>query len=68
MHKITMFLHGDKDNNYAQAEAMGLDTEAILDFRFALLEVEFDLDVHVDGKYDILEIREGTKVFREFKA
>lgn len=58
-----MYLHSNKETNYDQADALGLSEEAQDEFRSALYEVEFDMEITEDGKYTIVEIRDGKDRF-----
>lgn len=58
----TMYLHGDSDTAYDDARDLGLPHEVARNFH-PLYEVEVDLEVSDDGKYKILEIRDGEDKF-----
>ena len=62
--KTTMHLHGDKDSNYDIAQGLGLSEAAQDQFKYALYEVEFDVEVDANGEYTILEVRENGQVLR----
>lgn len=59
----TMYLHSDKESNYDTARDLGLPAKAADNFRYALTELEIDLEVDDDGTYRILEIRDGEDKF-----
>ena len=45
----TIFFHRSKDDNYEDAREIGLDDDAISDFRYMGVEVQVDIEVHRDG-------------------
>lgn len=54
-----MYLHSDKDNNYDKGEELGLSDKAMQNFKYALYEVECDVELDtVTGKTRILAARE----------
>jgi hypothetical protein len=59
---VKLYLHGDKENNWEQAEDLGLSEEASKEFSYALYEVAFDVEVDTKtGKYDIIAV-DGRKL------
>ena len=44
---VKMYLHGCKESNWDLAEEMELSEEAAGNFAYALLEVEFDVEVNI---------------------
>ncbi len=58
MKKIAkLYLHSDKDSNYDLGAQLKLSEEAMNNFRFALSEVAFDIEVDTKtGKYKILKV------------
>ncbi len=52
---VKMYLHGDKDSNWQIGEDIGLSEEAIREnFKYALYEVELDVEVHKDGNIKVI--------------
>lgn len=43
--KQKMYLHSDKADNYYHGEEWGLTGNALIEFRWALSEVQFDVDI-----------------------
>ncbi len=60
--KVSLYLHRDKDSNYETAQGLGLDEKAQDEFKYALYEVEFELEVNKDGSYKILKVTDGENV------
>lgn len=55
---IKMYLHSSKDSNYEKAEELGLSEEATQKFKYALYEVEFDVEVDMEtGDTKILSFK-----------
>lgn len=67
--KTTLYLHSSKDDMIYIAETeLELSKEAASSFRYALYEVEFDVEVNPEtGNYEILEVRDGHRVLRPVK-
>lgn len=60
--EITLYLHSSKETNWNAAEDAGLSEEGICYFKYALLEVEFKLEVDKQtGEYQILTV-DGRKL------
>lgn len=45
---IKMYLHGSKDDNYETGEELELSEQALDVFKYALYEVEFDVEVDTE--------------------
>jgi hypothetical protein len=52
--RTTMYLHSSKEDNQDIGEKLGLTGKALHNFKYALYEVEFD--VEVDGENGNVEI------------
>ncbi len=73
MQKLTAYLNSSKESmaGYVGKEGRENDPENCIDlpdeaaglWRYALHEIEFDLEVEDDGAYRIIEIREGANRF-----
>lgn len=60
--KATVYLHSSKDNMGDKAEELNLSENAAGQFRYALSEVKFDLDVNEEtGMVEILAV-DGRKL------
>lgn len=53
---IKAYLHSSKESMRELAQESGLSDEAQDEFRYALYEVEFELEVEPDGSYNILRV------------
>lgn len=53
---ITTYLHSSKETMREEAAEAGLSEEAQDEFRYALYEVEFELEVNEHGEYEILRV------------
>jgi len=63
--RTKMYLHSNKDDNWEKAQALGLEGEAVRHFRYALNEVEFELDVDMTtGEIEVLSADVGGKVLK----
>ncbi len=52
-----MYLHSSKESNLEEGAEWGLTGDALKEFRYALYEVEFDVDVNVKtGEVIILKV------------
>ncbi len=59
---IKHYLHSDKETNRDIGQEAGLTEEALKEFRYALYEVEFELEVDTEtGDYKILTVN-GKKL------
>lgn len=57
--QVSVYLHGDKESNWDTAQKIGLSEEAFTEkFKYALYEVEFNLEVNEDGTYKILSYKD----------
>lgn len=65
---IKMYLHSDKEDNWDIGEEIGLSEEAISEeFKYALYEVEVDVEVDMEtGKTKILAV-DGVKLVESQK-
>lgn len=67
MKKVTMYLHGDKETNFDVAAGLGIQpgTPAEEQFKYALYEVEFELEVDTQtGEYKICSVKENGQVLK----
>lgn len=56
--RITMHVHGDKDQNWDIGENLGLSEATIkTKFKYCLLEVGIEIDVYQNGEYKIIGIK-----------
>lgn len=54
---VKMYLHGDKADSYNDGLAAGLDETALQNFKYALYEVEFDVEVNPEnGQHRIVAV------------
>lgn len=61
--KAKLYLSSDKADNYYRGEQLGLSEEALHGFRYALYEVEFDVDIdEVTGELVIEKVVYGDQV------
>ena len=52
-----LYLHSDKESNFDKAEELGLPEKATSEFKYALYEVEFEVDIDEEtGKCEILKV------------
>ena len=56
--RTQMYLHSNKEYAWEVGEELGLSDEALGDFRYALYEVTFEIEVNKDGTYKILNVSE----------
>lgn len=62
--KATVYVHGDKESNWTTGEEIGLSEEAIREnFKYALYEVAFNLEVNEDGTYKIKSLETNGKKY-----
>jgi hypothetical protein len=62
--KTTIYVHGDEESNWEKGEQLGLSEDAIKEnFKYALYEVGFVLDVNEDGTYKILSLEIDKKKY-----
>jgi hypothetical protein len=55
--RVKMYLHGDKDSNWRTGHDIGLSEEAIRqEFKYALYEVEVEIEVNRDGTYKMVSV------------
>lgn len=67
MKTITMYLHGNKETNFGIAEGLGIQpgSPAEEQFKYALYEVEFELEVDTStGEYKICSVKENGQVLK----
>ncbi len=56
--EIKMYLYSSKESNYDIGTELGLSAKAMAIFKFALYEVEFDVEVDTEtGEATILDCR-----------
>jgi hypothetical protein len=61
--KTTMYAHSSKESNYEKARELGLDGAATQNFRYALYEIEFEVDVNEEtGDVTILKVIDGDNI------
>lgn len=66
--KTTLYLHSDKASMYNTMRDLDLSDEVSRVLRYALYEVEFDIEVDPEtGHYEILEVRDGHRILRPVK-
>lgn len=52
-----MYLHGSKEDNWDKGEEIGLSEKALDKFKYALYEVEFEIEVNEEtGESTILKV------------
>lgn len=56
--RITLYLHGSKEENYHKGIEMGLSEEALKKFRYCLMELSVEIEVKEDGTYKIIKTSE----------
>ena len=62
--KTTIYLHSNKESNWEKGEEIGLSEKVIKEnFRYALYEVPFNIEVNEDGTYKILSIEHDSKTY-----
>lgn len=54
--KVKVYVHSSKDSMWDKGVSLGLESEALRLFSYALCEVEFVLDVNADGTYKIVTV------------
>lgn len=55
--RTKLYLHGNKDSNWEKGTELGLSEQAIREkFAYALMEVEFDVEVSEDGEIKIIAV------------
>lgn len=54
--RITAYLHSSKEYMWELGEDHGLTDEQLESFKYALYEVEFDLDVDKEGNVEIIKV------------
>lgn len=62
--EVSVYLHGDKDNNCDVGQKLGLTGEALSRFMYTLHEVEVILQVCEDGSSDIIEFCRDSITYR----
>lgn len=62
--KTKMYLHNTKESNYQQGEELGLSEKAMENFKYALYEVEFVVEINEDsGEVEIIAV-DGKKLIK----
>lgn len=57
--KHTMYLHGSKESNHEEGEGIGLTGMALDNFRYALYEVKFEVEINEqNGDVEILKVND----------
>jgi len=51
-----MYLHGSKEFNYDLGEELGLSEKQMENFKYALYEVELDVEIDEEGNATILKV------------
>ena len=60
-----VYLHSDKDSMFDKGIQLELSQDALAEFKYALYEVEFEIEVNKDtGKYEILKV-DGKNLAKE---
>ncbi len=67
MIKTKMYLHSEKESNLEDASELGLKDKAMDSFKYALYEVEFDVEIDEDTGHVTIVKLNGRDVKRPIK-
>ncbi len=67
MIKTKMYLHSEKDTNYGDGGELGLQDKALDSFKYALYEVEFDVEINEETGHATIVKLNGRDVERPTK-